>query len=98
MNFQDNAFALVPFSSSAKTSLPILWQGGFLFYIEETGYKRYVIFLRWKDCEGFTEKDEHRTSNVQHRMMNERQKQVQEVHSKLDSIFRGNPVQDECNL
>ncbi len=57
-----------------------------------------MFFLRWKDCEGFTEKDEHRTSNVHHRMMNERQKQVQEFHSKLDSIFRGNPVQDECNL
>jgi len=29
MSFQDNAFALVPFWSSVKTSLPILWQGGF---------------------------------------------------------------------
>jgi len=28
----------------------------------------------------FTEKDEHRTSNVQHRMLNERQKQGQEFH------------------
>ena len=31
--------------------------------------KRQVNFLRWKECGRFTERDEHRTSNVQHRMM-----------------------------
>jgi len=36
--------------------------------------------LPWKNCGGFNKKDEHRTSNVQHRMLNERQKQRQEFH------------------
>jgi hypothetical protein len=31
-----------------------------------------AVFLHWKDCVRFTEKDEHRTSNVQHRMMNKK--------------------------
>jgi len=41
-------------------------------------------FLRWKNLGRFAEKDEHRTSNVQHRMLNEGQKQGQEFHFRIN--------------
>ncbi len=39
--------------------------------------ERRTSNVEWEKMRG---KDEHRTSNVQHRMLNERQKQGQEFH------------------
>ncbi len=44
--------------------------------------------MRRKDCGRFAEKDEHRTSNVQHRMMNKKTELLNDILKETEELIK----------